>query len=356
MKRNFVFIILSATVVLLNSCTERKQLSYEDLPKIDSHVHIGTENPDFFQTARAENFRFVSICVGSSSQERIDRQRAEAKKLKDMYPDMLAYITTFSMEGFEQPGWQEKVISQLKSDFEDGAVGVKVWKDIGMTFRDSLGNFIMIDDPRFDPILSFISENNKTLIAHIGEPRNCWLPLESMTVNNDRNYFAEFPQYHMYLHPEFPSYEAHITARDNMLAKHTSLKVIGAHLGSIEWDVNELAKRLDRFPHFAVDVSARICHFQVQDRQVVRDFIVKYQDRLLYSTDIGISANSNYQETKERFLNEWKSDWEYFSTGNELTSPHVNGTFKGLELEEGVLRKLYADNTLNWFPGSFSKN
>lgn len=353
MKLILVLSFFIAYLIGITGCNENKTVRYEDLPKIDAHVHIGTDNPDFFQTAEVENFRFLSICVGSGSQERIDNQRAHAKKVKDMYPNALAYITTFSMEDFEQPGWKDRVISQLKADFDNGAVGVKVWKDIGMTFRDSLGNFIMIDDQRFDPVFKFIADNNKTLIAHIGEPRNCWLPLDSMTVNNDRNYFAEFPQYHMYLHPESPSYETLISARDNMLAKHTNLKVIGAHLGSLEWSVDELAKRLDKYPHLAVDVSARICHFQVQDHNKVRDFIEKYQDRLLYATDIGISDQGNYEETKERFVSEWKTDWAYFSTDNEITSPHVNGSFKGLKLDGTVLRKLYADNTIKWIPGIF---
>jgi predicted TIM-barrel fold metal-dependent hydrolase len=352
MRKNW-FVVLPVVLMALAGCTEKKPLSYNDLPKIDAHVHIRTEKPEIIEAALEENFRFLTICVGASSQQSIDEQRTIAKNVHDKFPQALAYVTTFSMENFEQPGWQEKVIAQLKQDFEDGAVGVKVWKDIGMTFRDSLGNFIMIDDPRFDPVLDFIAENDKTLIAHIGEPRNCWLPLDSMTVNNDRIYFEEHPQYHMYLHPDYPSYETLIAARDNMLAKHPNLRVVGAHLGSLEWSVDELAKRLDRFPEFAVDMSARICHFQVQDRTKVRDFILKYQDRLLYATDIGISDKSNMEETIERFRTEWETDWTYFSTGNEMESPHVNGAFNGLDLDENVLKKIYAENALKWYPGCF---
>jgi hypothetical protein len=210
MRKNW-FVVLPVVLMVLAGCTEKKPLSYNDFPKIDAHVHIQTEKPEIIQAAMEENFRFLTICVGGSSQERIDEQRIIAKNVHDKSPQALAYVTTFSMENFEQPGWQEKVIAQLKRDFEDGAVGVKVWKDIGMTFRDSLGNFIMIDDPLFDPVLDFIAENDKTLIAHIGEPRNCWLPLDSMTVNNDRIYFEEHPQYHMYLHPDYPSYETLIS-------------------------------------------------------------------------------------------------------------------------------------------------
>ena len=194
-----------------------------------------------------------------------------------------------------RPG-ADKVIRTLEKDFEEGAVGLKVWKDIGMTFQDSLGNFIFIDDPVFDPIFDFVASQGKPVIAHIGEPKNCWLPMESMTVNNDKSYFKEHPEYHMYLHPDYPSYEKLVESRDNLLAKHPDLKLVGAHLGSLEWDVDELAARLDRFPNFAVDMAARVCHFQVQDREKVRDFIIKYQDRLLYATDLVISDDNFEQQ------------------------------------------------------------
>lgn len=352
MRKN-LFIVLSVVFIVLTSCSEKKPLSYKDFPKIDAHIHIRSANPEIIRIAEAENFRYLTICTRASSQAYIDEQRNYAKKMHDQFPQSLAYITTFSMENFEQSGWQEKVIAQLKQDFEDGAVGVKVWKDIGMTFRDSLGNFIMIDDPRFDPIFNFISENNKTLMAHIGEPRNCWLPLDSMTVNNDRLYFEENPHYHMFLHPDYPAYETLIDARDNMLAKHPKLRVVGAHLGSLEWSVDELAKRLDKFPMFAVDMSARICHFQVQDRQQVLDFIRKYQDRILYATDLSFSDKNDLEETRVKFKKEWESDWNYFSKGDEMSSPNVNGPFKGLDLDEKVLRKIYAENAMKWFPGLF---
>jgi predicted TIM-barrel fold metal-dependent hydrolase len=174
-----------------------------------------------------------------------------------------------------------------------------------------------------------------------------------MTVNNDRKYFKDHPQYHMYLHPDYPSYEKLIAARDNMLTKHPKLRVVGAHLGSLEWSVDELSKRLDKFPIFAVDLSARICHFQVQDRQKVLDFIQKYQDRILYATDLSFSDKNDLEETKVKFKKEWESDWNYFSKGDEMTSPNLNSPFKGLDLDEKVLRKIYAENAMKWFPGLF---
>ena len=66
-------------------------------------------------------------------------------------------------------------------------------------------------------------------------------------------------------------------------------------MGSLEWSVEELAKRLDSFPLMSVDLVERICHFQyqsVQNWEKVHDFIIKYQDRLLYGTDKIYSKNA----------------------------------------------------------------
>lgn len=351
MKKTSVFTVLGIIAFIFSSCSVNKEDLYTKIPKIDAHVHIRTADTAIIHAAMAENFKFFTICTRASSQEYIDEQLYFAKKIHEQFPQVLSYATTFSMENFEDPDWQEEVIKKLKKDFEEGAIALKVWKDIGMTFRDSLGNFIMIYDKLFDPIFDFVIENNITVVAHIGEPRNCWLPFDSMTVNNDRNYYKEHPQYHMYLHPDYPSYEEQIASRDSLLAKHPDLRLVGAHLGSLEWSVDELARRLDLYPNFAVDMAARVCHFQVQDRQKVQNFIIKYQDRLLYGTDFIINEENDLQERKTRMKDEWQADWKYFSTDKEMSSPNVNDPFKGLDLDEKVLRKIYYENAMKWYPG-----
>lgn len=51
----------------------------------------------------------------------------------------------------------------------------------------------------------------------------------------------------MYLHPQYPSQEDILIARDRMLQKHSNLRYEGCHLGSMEWSVDKQAKWLDRF-------------------------------------------------------------------------------------------------------------
>nr|WP_281503862.1 amidohydrolase family protein [Arenibacter sp. F26102] len=257
------------------------------------------------------------------------------------------------MEGFEQPGWLEGVIERLAEDFDQGALGIKVYKDIGMTFRDSLGNFIMIDDQRFDPIFNFIEKEGKLVVGHLGEPKNCWLPIDSMTVNGDKAYYENNPEFHMFKHPDHPSYDEQIAARDNRLEMNPNLKFMGAHLGSMEWNVDEMAKRLDKYPNFTVDMAARISHFQLQDSKKVHDFIRKYQDRIVYATDFTITNDDNYEQVFTEIKEEWRSDWNYFSTSNIMSISGTDKTFKGLALDEKVLEKIYYKNVYRWFPGAF---
>ena len=328
---------------------------FKTFPKIDAHVHLETSDDSFVKIVQENNFKMMTLVTRAAPQPEIQKEFNFAKALYNKYPDRVAFATTFTMDGFGEPGWEEKTIEWLKNSFEEGAIAVKVWKDIGMTFRNEDSTFIMIDDPRFDPIFDFIESQNKTLVNHNGEPKNCWLPLDEMTVAGDRNYFTSHPQYHMYLHPDYPSYEELLAARDRMLRKHPNLRYVGCHLGSMEWSVDEQAKWLDEFPNYGLDMAERIVHFKVQDRDKVRDFIIKYQDNLLYGTDIGIKNMSNGAKTIARAQdildNIWLSDWEYFTTDNMMTQDDKVKEYQGLKLPVSVLKKIYYENAMRLYPG-----
>ncbi len=324
------------------------------VPKIEAHFHINALDTSFIAQARTDNFRLLSINVESNSPVLLEEQRAIAMAISQAHPDILSFSTTFTVRNWGAPDWDEKTLAYLKESFENGAIAVKVWKNIGMVLRDPDGRFVMIDDPRFDPIIDFIKENGMPLIGHLGEPRNAWLPVEEMTVKGDKNYFSNNPEYHMFLHPEYPDYQEQIDARDRMLEKHPDLKFIGAHFASLEWSVDELAKRLDRFPNMAVDMSARIAHLQHQclaDWQRVRDFIIKYQDRILYGTDKIIHKQSDFVAANQNLHDTWVKDWAFFVTDDEMEIPAIEGTVRGLKLPQSVVDKIYYKNAESWLPG-----
>ncbi|MDB5261723.1 MAG: amidohydrolase [Adhaeribacter sp.] len=327
---------------------------FNKVEKFDTHVHFNTADSTFLNQAKKEIFRLLTINVNPAYYPPIEKQRDIAIQLVQAYPERIAFATTISMEGFEEPGWEEKTLAYLKDSFAQGAIAVKVWKNIGMELKDRQGKFVMIDNPKFDPIFDFIRQNNKTLIGHIGEPRNAWLPIEQMTVAGDKNYFSKHPQYHMYLHPEYPSYEAILNSRDHVLQKHPNLRFVGAHLGSLEWSVDELAKRLDKFPNMAVDMAARIPHFQYQavsDWQKVHDFFIKYQDRLIYATDLEVDNEQQPAQINKNASEVWRKDWQFFTSGEKMKVPKVEKEFNGLKLPREVVDKIYRKNAEKWFLG-----
>lgn len=354
-------VVLFVGFTFLTGCGEKTEKSnaeefytisdYASVPKIDAHVHIRTADTAFVHQAGEDNFRLLTVVVEESPG--LESQYENAIFHSGKFPERVAFATTFSIENWGYADWEEEVIGGLEQSLAEGAVAVKVYKIIGMELQDDSGDFVMVDDDSFRPVFRFLEERQVPVIGHLGEPRNCWLPVDEMTIRSDSSYFTRHPEFHMYLHPEYPSYEEQIAARDRVLKDHPDLPFVGAHLGSIEWSTEELARRLDAYPNFAVDMAARISSLQYQtmeDREKVREFMIKYQDRLLYGTDRIANDDDEPEEFKEFLHRSWVRDWTYFTTEEMMESPSFEGEFRGLKLPKSVVDKIYFHNALKWFP------
>ena len=353
MKASILFTYLTLILLLTSSCSLKyyKEKDFLLVKKIDAHIHIRNSDDTISNLAKADNFLLINVNVNATDST-LQLQKKFTKYQVDTHPEQIMWVDAFSMKNWDSPNWTQETIAMLKESFDKGALGIKVWKNIGLVEKDINGQQIMIDNPRFDPVIQYIIEQNKTILGHLGEPLNCWLPLEQMTVNNDREYFKKYPQFHMYLHPEVPNYGAQINARDRFLAHHPDMKFVGAHLGSLEYNVDSLAKRLDSFPNMAIDVAERLCHLQFQSQQnynKVRNFILKYQDRIIYGSDLVLWNTSSSQQAKVRLHNRWLEEWKYLTTKQKMKVEQVNGEFFGLKLPKKVINKIYYTNAVKWF-------
>jgi len=330
------------------------------VPKFDAHVHANTTDRAFLEQARADGFELMSINVDYPDFPSIGDQHAAALELAAADPQRFHWATTFSMQGFGTPGWSERVDAGLDAAVAEGARAVKVWKNIGMVERDAAGKLVMLDDPGLAPVAEHVRALGVPLIAHQGEPHNCWLPLEQMTTDNDREYFGHHPQYHMYLHPEMPGYEDLMGARDRFVAAHPGLSFVGAHMASLEYDVDRLGAFLDRFPNATVDLAARMSQVQyqsVRDRERVRDFFIRYQDRLLYGTDLTQDPAGDPAEFRRSAHEVWASDWRYLATGESQRVDMIDADVPGLALPREVVDKVYHRNAARVFgTGAAKKN
>jgi hypothetical protein len=325
---------------------------FASVEKIDAHYHIYSDASISMEQTEKDNFKLLAISTSSEGCERVVDTQQWLKSLKGAFPSDFEFTATFCLDGWDEPGWVENAILWIDQCIAEGAISVKVWKNIGMEFRDKDSVLIMIDDPKFDAIFAHLTEKGIPLVGHLGEPKACWQPVEEMQANNNKNYFTKNPQYHMYLHPEYPSYEEQMDARDRMLEKNPKLVFIGCHLASLEWSVDVLAEWLDRFPNASVDMAARMGDLFYQtrdDHKKVYDFFLKYQDRILYGTDIDESGGEDKESFHKRMNETWLRDWEYLVTDNKMTSRLIDGEFQGLKLPKEVVDKVYFENTKKWY-------
>jgi hypothetical protein len=87
----------------------------------------------------------------------------------------------------------------------------------------------------------------------------------------------------------------------------------------------------------------------IQPREKVRAFLIKYQDRVLYATDLVVMPEDEPAGAVQRLEDEYARDWKYFATGETLD--YHGQKIRGLALPNSVLRKLYHDNAIKWVPG-----
>jgi hypothetical protein len=124
--------------------------------KYDTHVHLNTLDSTFIKQAEKDHFRLITVNVSTPHYPAVPEQQKIAQALVKAFPDRLKYSTTFMLDDWGTPKWQPQVLGYLQRSFQQGAVAVKIWKNIGMVLQDKNGKFVMIDDPRFDPVLDYI--------------------------------------------------------------------------------------------------------------------------------------------------------------------------------------------------------
>ncbi|MCZ2154295.1 MAG: amidohydrolase [Bryobacterales bacterium] len=337
-----IFVLLAAALLPL-----RPQPAFE---RIDAHVHLAPPPPVFIEMLDRAKVRLLNVTLIDPTAPGFDKpepQSTWAERIAQASGGRIGWIAPFDTSGFESPEFVRQETARLSADFARGAVGVKIYKSVGMNLRSTSGHYLMPDDAALSPVFAFLAKNGKTLLAHLGEPRSSWMPLDPEDLHY--HYYKENPDWHMYQHPDAPSWEAIIAARDRMLSAHPNLKVIGAHLGSMEHDVDEVARRLDRYPNFAVDTAARVPDLMRQPREKVRSFLIRYQDRVIWGTDSMELGWSNPAETAKRWEAVYDRDWKYFATSETLQEG--SRRVEGLALPEAVLRKLFRENALRWIPG-----
>jgi len=307
-------------------------------PVIDIHSHqstpISAGEFDRVMTGMESNNLQILVNLSGSSGDRL-RQGVDALRASK-YKDRMVLFANINFRGSVGAGFGAEAAKQLEADVKAGAVGLKIFKDLGMFVRKADGSRLHVDDPELDVVWETCARLNVPVLIHIAEPAAFFDPLD---YNNER--WLELALYSDRRHQTGVRFEELMTERNNMIRKHPNTRYILAHFG---WHANDLAragKLLDANPNVYYDVAAVLYDFGRQPR-AAHEFFVKYQDRILFGKD-------SYQP------DEYPYYWRVFETNDEYfdyyRDYHAFWKLYGIGLPDQVLKKLYYQNALKVTPG-----
>ena len=158
MKINRLILITLSLIMI--GCQGRfySEEDFSSVLKIDSHIHINSDDGAFEDQAAKDNFILVTLNVDHGDSANIRMQYNYALSTVQKHPGKVFYGPTFLFDtaGWGTEEWSRRTIAQLEKDIVPGAISVKIWKNVGMTVRDRNGKFIMVDDPGLVPVINYI--------------------------------------------------------------------------------------------------------------------------------------------------------------------------------------------------------
>ena len=337
--------------------SDQELRAFAALEPVDTHTHAYQNAPALFAMLKRLNLHIVDITL-INDQEKNPEWMDLAKERRDTWGVVSGskgsafFCTTFDPFRVNDPNFSRDAISEINKDFDRGAVALKIWKNIGEEVKGVNGQYLLPDDPIFAPIYRDIAEHGKTLIAHVADPTTVFEAPNPAAP--DYSSYMKNPGLYMYRKHDAPSKADILRARDHVMEQNPTLRVIGAHLGSMEADFGELGEHFDRYPNLAVDLAARMDYLVIQPKDFLLPFITKYQDRLIYGTDLEFFQGDDEHERVERWESAYALDWRFLATTGWLV--YRGHIVQGLGLPTPILRKLYHDNAVKWLPGIEQRN
>lgn len=287
-----------------------------------------------------------------------DLNLLEWLRLRQQFPErLLVFGTVDFRRAAKEPTFWGDIVVELERAVRLGMQGVKIWKNLGMHYRDADGKLLRMDDPRLDPFWQKCGDLGIPVFVHAADPKEYWYPRSYNTYQYESEWTARY-----YQHAVVPKWEDLIAQRDNIVKKHPKTTFIGAHFASLSSDFDELAKTLDKYPNLFVECGARLRFMYRYHPHAVRDFFVKYQDRILFGTDNALADAKllndaeSLRQFEERRAIFYSRHLEYFET-DHIGIIEPGGTYRewmrltGVKLPPEVLEKFYHANAEKLIPG-----
>jgi hypothetical protein len=299
---------------------------------IDYHNHLDSQEP-------AEVLRVMDAC-GVEMVVNITMQVGEGainslRRFHNADAQRFATIAWMDWGGVERDDFVAVTLDRLDRMADLGAVGLKFWKDLGLSVRDGSGNLLRIDDDRLAPVFERAGERGLAVMFHTADPSAFFLPIDR---RNER--YEELAA-----HPEWGfsdvvfSKDELLRQRNTVFARHSNVQFVGAHAAESGEDLHRVRALLSAHPNVMIDISARASELGRQP-YAARQLFLDFADRIVFGTDL-LPEESMYRGYF-RFLETADEYFPYPSHASRQGRWNIYGLF----LPDDVLRKVYRDNAL----------
>jgi predicted TIM-barrel fold metal-dependent hydrolase len=320
----------------------QNQVKRAKYPFIDVHNHqFDMPLKDLSQLVTEMDSLNMAFMINLSGFRGLYLQQS-LKNVKKHAPTRFGLFVNIDFEKIDDPDFASEQVAIIEQAVQDGVMGLKVYKSLGLTDRAKNGDRIAINDPRLDPIWKACGDNHIPVLIHSGEPESFWNPKDRY---NER--WLELRQKpNRYRDPKTnPSFEEVLSEQHAVFAKHPNTTFINAHLGWMGNNLDRLGTHLDRYPNVMTEIGAVLAELGRQPKRA-RQFFVDYQDRILFGKDAyKVSEYYTYFRVLE-------TDDEYF---DYYRKRHAHWKMYGLALPDSILKKIYFKNALRLFPTIDSK-
>lgn len=305
-------------------------------PVIDIHNHLrDLDKTEHYLKEMDE--AGVWICVGLDGLSKDDFYKKHLEVSHSVSKERFHIYFSPDFSKIDEPDFGEKEAQKLEEAVKMGIRGLKIFKSLGLGFKDKSGEYIRVDDPRIDPIWAKCGELGIPVMIHVSDPKAFHAgPVDRFNERYDE--LANNPEWSVY-GDKFPSKEEILEQRNRVIARHPNTIFIGAHVATFPEDLGRVSMWLEKYPNLYIDINARISELGRQP-YTARKFMIQHQDRILFGTDTPPNAES--YRVYYRFL---ETDDEYF----DPTPAHKQQgrwMIYGLYLPDEVLEKIYNKNAL----------
>ena len=301
-------------------------------PAIDFHNHIDGMEPE-------EVLRIMDACgiehlVNITMKPGIDGMESH-RRLRASSSSRFSTIAWMDWRDLHEVGFFDRSVQRLEQCVAAGAIGMKIWKDLGLRLRDRDGSLLRIDDVRLDPLFARAAELGVFIMFHTADPAAFFMATDA---HNER--FEELSA-----HPDWSFYgsvfsrEELLAQRNSVFARHPGTRFVAAHMGEQPEDLALLAAMLDTHSNVQLDMSARVAELGRQPF-TARRFFLRFADRILFGADL-LPEESMYR-AHYRFF---ETDDEYFDYPSHA-SRQGRWQIYGLALPDAVLERIYRGNAM----------